>query len=186
VFDLLHPSPRHFAFIAAGTATAMLTMPHLIDPAAAQATPGGTGDVFQMLIRDHQQITQTLQQIKQAEQPEAKMQGVKTLDRMLVVHDLAEGLVVYPALRKTDNLQDVASNLYKEHADIKTHMFTLQTVLPTENLWSDTLSELEQLILAHAKQEEEEAFPEYQQAVKPEVIQALTTMAQQKRAMVSG
>jgi hemerythrin superfamily protein len=114
------------------------------------------------------------------------MQGVRKLDRMLLVHDLAEGLVVYPALRKTDNLQDVASNLYKEHADIKTHMFTLQTVLPTENVWSDTLSELEQLILAHAKQEEEEAFPEYQQATRPEVIQALTTMAKQKRAMVSG
>lgn len=183
---LFHPNRRDFAMIAAGAATAMLMVPQLVTSAAAQAASEGTGDIFQMLIQDHQKVSETFQQIQQAEHPDAKMEGIKELDRLLLIHDLAEGLVVYPAMRGLETLQDVASHLYKEHADIKTYMFTLQTVPPAEAQWSDSLSELEQLIKGHVQQEEQEAFPECQQAVGPEVIQTLTRMAEQKRAMVSG
>ncbi len=184
MLDMLRPNRRHFAMIAAGAASAALAVPSLVRPVAAQAASEGAGDVFQMLIEDHQKISEALQQIKQAEQPETKMKWLKELDRMLLIHDLAEGLVVYPALRGTGNFEDVAAQLYKEHADIKTYLFTLQTVSPTEALWTDSVAELEQLIKGHVQQEEQEAFPEYQQAASSEWIQALSRMAQQKRAMV--
>lgn len=187
---LLHPNRRDFGAFAAAVATSLLAVPQLGRSAAAQVTSEGRGEgkdhIFDMLIQDHQKISETLQQIKQAERPDSKMQGIKELDRMLLIHDLAEGLVVYPALRTLETFQVLASHLYEEHADIKTHMFTLQTVPPGEAQWSESLSELEQLIKGHVQQEEQEAFPEYQQTVGPEVIQTLTRMAQQKRAMVSG
>ena len=50
----------------------------------------------------------------------------------------------------------------------------------------DVFQMLIQDIKGHVQQEEQEAFAEHQQAAGPQVIQTLTRMAEQKRAMVSG
>jgi hemerythrin superfamily protein len=84
---------------------------------------------------------------------------------MLTAHALAEEDIIYPMLRDDAHREDMASQLYREHAEMKVHLFELEHRDKSDSRWIGKLRELRGIIADHARQEEESEFPRLRSAL---------------------
>jgi len=82
------------------------------------------------------------------------------LKRKLGKHALAEEDIIYPLLYEHAHAPDEAKRLYAEHAQMKVHMYELESSLTTNSMWRDRLRSLDELIRSHARDEKRRSSPD--------------------------
>ncbi len=115
-------------------------------------------DIVSLLTQDHEAIRQRLSEVCDAP-PESRKELFWKLTDQLVRHEVAEELVVYPALRDLPGGREVASERQAEEAEAERLLASMENLDPGDDDFSRALAQLRENVLEHAHQEESEAFP---------------------------
>jgi iron-sulfur cluster repair protein YtfE (RIC family) len=136
-------------------------LPPVVATASGRLRARRGGDPFQKLIQEHGVILSTLDAMERATHESlARRAGLfLTLKRTLAKHAMAEEDVIYPMLHQEARAEHESKELYSEHADIKIHMYELETMLKNNADWTQRVRDLRELIQRHARDEEEVEFP---------------------------
>jgi hemerythrin superfamily protein len=134
-------------------------------------------DPFDVLVADHRRFESLLTEMARAAQGSVaqRAQLFLRLKRRLAAHAMAEEDIVYPMLRNGPELEQHSRQLYAEHAEIKVLLFALEHSLNKQRDWSEAVTKLTDLILVHARLEEEREFPRLRES-----------LSQAQRAMLAG
>jgi hemerythrin superfamily protein len=117
-----------------------------------------TDDLISLLAQDHEAITERFSELGHAA-PEVRGQLFWELMDQLVRHEVAEEVVVYPALRQEPGGDAVAEARLAEEAAAEKLLARLEKLDPTTEEFRGAIRDLESAVLDHARHEEAEVFP---------------------------
>src|SRR4051812_25639563 len=162
----------------------------ILPPIAAMAC-GAMGvkagrDPLDVLVADHRRFQSLLAAMAAASSASMaqRAQLFLRLKRSLAAHALAEENVVYPMLQNAADADQNARQLYAEHAEMKVLLFKLERALTNETDWSDGVSRLTDLIVGHARQEEETEFPRLRESLEKSQQAPLAAKIGREKAMI--
>lgn len=131
------------------------------------ATATFPDDIVRLLQEDHRLVEQRLAELDTA--------GAATrgelfwkLTNDLVRHEVAEEIVVYPALRKVPGGDQVADARIAEQSDAEEQLAKMEKMDAESPAFVRELATLRASVLEHAKAEEETAFPMLEGSVPPD------------------
>lgn len=154
---------------------------------APEAKPGDR--LFQLLREDHLRVRQVFEQTKGvpgAASPHPR-ELLKALRAELVPHMLAEEKTIYAEMYKKNSTREMGKQTVKEHQDIKSVMNELQNMRDDEVNISPKISELRQLVINHARNEETMLFRSARDNLDPNVLASLADrFEQEKRNATAG
>ena len=143
-------------------------------------------DPFAELIRQHRTLLSLLDRMEQTPASAAGRRVFLLLafKRTIAKHALAEENVAYPVLYGEAGRPDAAEQLYREHADMKIHLFALQKDLRDEEGWKTHVHALRDEIREHARQEEDEVFPQLRELSQARQSSELSRDLRQEEAFI--
>lgn len=138
------------------------------------ATSETHGDVIDVLISDHEDVTALIGNIWSVTDPMIRRDLTDTAISELVRHAVAEEMYVYPIMRKhlADGEKAVAHDI-EEHKQLEQTMKRLEAVDVTSAEFDEALRRLEALLADHVRDEESEQFPELRRRVPQEELTQL-------------
>lgn len=127
-------------------------------------------DIFQILIKDHQEVTQMMKQI--ARGGKDVEQTISQLGEELNQHMRLEESLFYPVLQKAGNeeLSDLIDESLAEHREIKQIMEQVVDLDYGSDEWKTRFSELQEGKENHVDEEENEVFPLAREAVSQDQL----------------
>ena len=159
------------ALIFGAGALLMLAAARVAPPFAGRAigslrAMAGT-DPFDALGQDHKKILGLFDLIEATDNSATIRRNAMLLQlkRMLTAHALAEEDIVYPMLHDDAHRQEQAKKLYREHADMKLRLFELEHKAKDDPTWIDDLRALHRIVEEHARDEEQNEFPQLRAAL---------------------
>jgi hemerythrin superfamily protein len=117
-----------------------------------------TDDLISLLSQDHEAITERFSELGQAD-PVLRGQLFWELMDQLVRHEVAEEVVVYPALRHEPGGDVIAQARLQEESEAEGMLARLEKLDPTTEEFRGAIKDLESVVLDHAQKEEAEVFP---------------------------
>ncbi len=116
-------------------------------------------DILDLLLSDHEAVKGQFALLDKAG-PEEREPLFCELVQDLIRHEVAEEIVLYPAIRSDAPHGDAeAAPRLKEQAAAEEKLAILEKTDPTSNEFAQQLSKLEDAVLRHAEAEEREIFP---------------------------
>jgi uncharacterized protein (DUF1330 family)/hemerythrin superfamily protein len=155
---------RDVAAFGAGAALTLLATrvaPPFAGRLAGTLRGAAGSDPFEALADDHRALL-TLFDVIERTDPSSRAQRATLLfqlKRMLGAHALAEEDVIYPMLSNDAGRGEESARLYREHAEMKIHLFDLEHLTNDDPQWVEKLRALRRIIADHARIEEEVEFP---------------------------
>jgi iron-sulfur cluster repair protein YtfE (RIC family) len=117
-----------------------------------------TDDLISLLTQDHEAIKERFAELGHAD-PEVRERLFWELTDQLVRHEVAEEVVVYPALRHEPGGEAIAEARVHEESDAEQLLARMEKLDPTTEEFRGAISDLEASVVAHAQKEEAEVFP---------------------------
>ena len=115
-------------------------------------------DVVSLLTQDHAAIRQRLSEFDSAGASSRAELFWKLTDQ-LVRHEVAEEVVVYPAVKELPGGTRLAEARTAEESQAEKLLATIEDLDPTSQDFIGALGELRAAVLEHAQKEEAEVFP---------------------------
>src|SRR3954471_9684090 len=133
-----------------------------------------SGDVIDVLIADHRDVTALIGNIWSVTDPMIRRDLTDTAISELVRHAVAEEMYVYPAMRKylPDGEKAVEHDV-EEHQELERAMKQLEAVDVSTAEFDAGLRQLESVLADHVQDEEAEQFPELRARVPQEELTEL-------------
>jgi hemerythrin superfamily protein len=146
--------------VALGVAASRLLPPVMVNASGAVRAKFGQ-DPFRKLEQDHRLVKSLLRKMAEASEDSAaeRMKLLLIFKRALGKHAMAEEDVVYPILHEIAGAAEEARELYDEHAQMKIHLYSLETAVGSSATWGERVRRLQDLIGEHILDEEEVEFP---------------------------
>ncbi len=131
---------------------------------ASEIAPQTGDDIVLVLTQQHERVRALLSELHETVAAVADITGdmaepFQELVRLLVAHEAAEELVVYPVLRSGLEQGRLAGERMAEEDEAKHLLAKLEKMAPSFFDFPTVLAELEEKVLAHAEQEEHTVFP---------------------------
>jgi hemerythrin superfamily protein len=117
-----------------------------------------TDDVISLLAQDHEAIGERFSELGHAG-PDVRGQLFWELMDQLVRHEVAEEVVVYPALRQEPGGAVIAEARTREESEAEQLLARLEKLDPTTEEFRGAIRDLASAVLDHARREEAEVFP---------------------------
>ncbi|MGI9526519.1 MAG: hemerythrin domain-containing protein [Weeksellaceae bacterium] len=115
--------------------------------------------IYQAIREDHDIQRDLLKQLKSTSPTSSEGQELwKELKKELEVHEVAEERYFYSPLIDTDEMQEDARHGMAEHHEIDELIQEVDKSDKTSTEWMENLKKLEEKVLHHLKDEEEEFF----------------------------
>lgn len=183
------PMGRSFTAFAAGAAlsfAASRLMPPLAGRAIGMARVAAGGDPFDALARDHRMVLGMMDTLLQTgrQSQMRRTAGLLQIKRSLTAHALAEEDIVYPMLREEVGAVEASERLYREHAEIKVHLFRLEHLRPDDARWHAEMQSLRDLVARHAADEENTEFPRLRERLSRENLMQLSSDVSREKQFV--
>ncbi len=115
-------------------------------------------NVVQLLLEDHRSVERMFAAFENAD-PAERASLFWELTNELVRHEVAEEVVIYPALREVRGGDAVARARIEEQSEAESQLNRMEKLDPTSPEFMAELTELEAAVREHASKEEAEAFP---------------------------
>ena len=142
-----------------------------------QGMEAAVGDWDEILAAEHDMALAIFDKMLATDETQTfkrKMLLMK-LTHALDKHAHQEEMVVYPALRETNEATD-ADELESEHGYIKTFIYELNEMGPDASNWLEKVREFRKLVAEHAHMEEEQVFPSFKQELDEEQNAHITSL----------
>jgi hemerythrin superfamily protein len=136
--------------------------------------PQAGGDVIDVLIADHRDVTALIGEIWAVKDTMIRRDLTDTAISELVRHAVAEEMYVYPAMRKylADGDKAVQHDV-EEHDELERTMKQLEAADVSTPEFEEALRRLEALLADHVQDEESEQFPELRRRVPQDELTEL-------------
>ncbi len=121
--------------------------------AAADST-----DIVTALKKDHESIEEHLAAVQRADDA-GRPAAFRELTELLVRHEMAEEMVLYPALRDLPGGAPVADARIAEQAEAESRLSELERFRCDTTEFLTTFAQLQKSVLEHAGLEEKHVFP---------------------------
>lgn len=182
-------SMRTFAAFAGGALAGVVAsriLPPILGQAAGAARVRAGRDPFEALIADHRAIQGLLEDLAGTPDHAAFQRGqlLLRLKRRLAAHALAEEDVVYPELVHDGQSRDDAHRLYRDHADMKVHLYRLEQMAKDDPGWHSRLLDLKRLIEEHIRLEEDVEFVKLRAALDEAGLRRLSSHLFREKALL--
>lgn len=118
----------------------------------------GSGDWLSMALDHHDQIRAAFEACRKAQVPGEAVTAMKRLATVLNGHSLAEEVVLYPAMAKSEH-KAAAGMAYTEQTTAKMQMAELERIAAASPEWHDKLEHIRGAVLHHIFEEESMWFP---------------------------
>jgi len=168
-----------FGRLAASAAIGLaagLALPHA-RKAIMQAPSLAAGDWVAALTAEHRMVEKLFDQLLATDEGQAlKRELLLTkIAYALNKHAIEEENVIYPALAE-DGRADQSDHLTEEHAKVKTFIYDLRRISSSEPQWLSKAQEFWTALQEHVRQEEDEIFPAFRDAISADENATLTRM----------
>jgi hemerythrin superfamily protein len=183
------PLARRLTSFAAGAALSFVAsrlMPPVAGRAIGRARVAAGGDPFDALARDHRLVLGMMDTLLRpdGQAPVRRTAGLMQIKRSLTAHALAEEDVVYPMLREEVSAAEATDRLYREHAEMKIHLFKLEHLRQDDSRWREEMQALRDLVARHAADEENTEFPRLRERLSRDTIAELSGDVEREKQFV--
>jgi hemerythrin superfamily protein len=181
--------PWDIAALAGGVALGVVAS-RLLPPVVANASGAVRAkfgqDPFQKLEQDHRHIKSVLRRMAAAADGSTveRVKLLLLLKRALGKHAMAEEDVVYPILHEVAGAAEHAQELYEEHAQMKIHLYALETSIESGSTWGERVRRLQDLVGEHIRDEEEVEFPRLRELLQDRQYASLAGKILREEALV--
>lgn len=144
-------------------------MPNRIDNAASEilgtvksvkATLENLHGVFKQLAREHGEVTALLERVKTTSDVKVRSELFPRIRTMLLSHEKGELAEVYPAFFEHEELAGYAEMHQREAGALERMLERLSARSYQDAGWAPAFAELARAVEHHAKEEEDEFFPQ--------------------------
>lgn len=144
---------------------------------AVESVTAVQGDWLDALKAEHRAVEALFHQIHATTPRDTGKRTalLKTLTAALNKHAIEEENLIYPELRMHDD-GSRARQLAADHADIKTFLHELDTMRKNDPKWIATLHALQELVIQHVREEEQDVYPHFRQRLSRADNRRLTMM----------
>lgn len=170
------PSLGRVATGAALGFVAGLAVPHA-RKAMMQGPSIAAGDWVAALKAEHRRVEKTFEMaLATTETDVAKREMLLTkIAYALTKHAVEEENVIYPALAE-HGFAEQARHLIEDHGKVKTYIYELRSIPSDDVRWRSTLAGFFSELQSHIREEEDDIFPRFDNALPPDVSARLTRM----------
>jgi len=126
--------------------------------------PGAPKDAIALLMADHKEVTGWFSDYEDLTSDAEKSALAGKICAALKVHTRIEEEIFYPAARQATKDDDLLDEAVVEHAGAKDLIAQIEGMKAGDDLYDAKVKVLGEQIKHHAKEEEEELFPEARQA----------------------
>ena len=130
----------------------MAEPPHQPDDSGAET------DIVSLITDDHEAVKRSLSAVTEAQGAE-RGGAFHQVTELLVRHEVAEEMVVYPAVRRLDGGPALADARIAEQAEAESKLAELERFRADTSEFATSFSQLQDSVLAHARLEERDVFP---------------------------
>ncbi len=171
---------------AAAAGAAMAYAAHFGRKAMIQGMEARAGDWEAMLKKDHDEIEKIFDQMLTTDETQTFKRSalLMKLAHKLDKHAYEEEMVIYPALRDDNEVQQ-ADELGREHGHMKTFIFELKQMESDDPNWLEKVRKFRDLVVRHARMEEQEVFPRFRKDLDEETSAKLTMMVNKAGFMMA-
>lgn len=119
---------------------------------------------FALLIKDHEKVKGIIEELmaSSASAKRRRQELLHTLKEELQFHEKLEEDVVYPVLEHKKATHDLALEAYQEHHVVDVLLEELDGMEFKDEAWKAKLTVLQENLLHHIDEEEQELFPKAQ------------------------
>jgi hemerythrin superfamily protein len=172
-------SGRPFGRLATGAALGLfagLALPQA-RKAVIQAPSLAAGDWVEALTAEHQMVRKSFEILLETRHDEIGRREVlmSKIAYALTKHAVEEENVVYPALAEAGHA-DQARHLIEDHGQMKTYLYDLRRLSTHDLEWIGKARQLWNALQGHMREEEDEIFPTFRDALSAEENTKLTKM----------
>ena len=142
-----------------------------------QAVSGMSGDWDEVLATEHDMVEALFDKALATDSSQTwkrsmlLMQITHALDK----HAHEEETIVYPALRQANETVN-ADHLNAEHGQMKTFLYELGQMEGDDPAWLEKMRQLRDLVVEHARMEENEVFPAFKQGMSEDQNAKITSL----------
>jgi hemerythrin superfamily protein len=129
-------------------------------------------DAIQLLKDDHKKVEKIFSEM---ERKENRQKLFPELDRELSIHAEIEEKVFYPAAKAAEPTRDLVLESIEEHKQIKLVLADLEQTDMTTEEWGAALQVLEEDVMHHVGEEENELFPKVKKILSRDQLEDLGT-----------
>lgn len=142
-------------------------------------------DVIKLLEKDHGRIRSLFSDIEGTNEPQELEDYFDKLDNILTIHARAEELVLYPQSRNCEDTVELIDQGHKEHTKGDQMVLAIKSLSPESPEFKQKVSELQEFMLNHLDEEENELFPRVRQCLNDETLEQLgTQLTETKSSLV--
>jgi hypothetical protein len=144
--------------------------------------------IFEVLTIEHRDVAALFDQIEAVVADDAGQARdlFTVLEGSLLAHTKCEAAVVYARLEDIRELEDDVREARHEHGDIEQRLAELSGVTPDAEEWLEKLLALEETVLHHVREEEEDVFPTAMDHIDAAESRRLAAAYLQRKARVTG
>ena len=146
---------------------------------------GASNPVFDMLQQDHSKVKKLFEEFEAAKDTRVKKRIIQTTLLELDVHAKLEEALIYPAIRRKIDADEIMDEALEEHHVAHTLLNELKRGRGMNGRYEAKFKVLGESIKHHVKEEESTMFPEAEKADLDWDALAQKAMAK-KRALMSG
>ena len=125
---------------------------------------GSSNPVFEMLEKDHAKVKDLFAQFEEAKDARSKERIIQETLLELDVHAKLEETLIYPAIRKKLDEEDIMDEALEEHHVAHVLMNELKRMRPSDDRYEAKFKVLGENIKHHVKEEEGTMFPKAEKA----------------------
>ncbi|MCR5873632.1 hemerythrin domain-containing protein [Phenylobacterium sp. J426] len=153
-----------------------LALPHA-RKAVAQGPSLAAGDWVDALKAEHRLVEKTFEALLQttADEPMKRQMLLTKIAYALTKHAVEEENVIYPAMMENGR-EEQARHLVEDHGDVKTFIYDLRRMPTDDPRWIDTARQFFAQLQEHVREEEDDIFPTFREALPQEENARLTRM----------
>jgi len=123
-------------------------------------------DALELLKVDHQRVSDLFREAESSDSLKKKRVIFNSIQSELDLHTYIEETVFYPTFRKYPDFENLLSESYAEHAQVKELVSRIQALPAESSELSQKMSQLKQRVEHHVHQEETDLFPRIRKVMK--------------------
>jgi hemerythrin superfamily protein len=115
-------------------------------------------ELFKALQQDHKEVKSIFSQLKNSSQPSERKELLEKLQEELLPHMTSEEKVIYPALKKTEEIREDALEALEEHHAAQLILKELSKMSPDHERFKAKVTVLMEMVDHHVEEEEDVIF----------------------------
>lgn len=142
-------------------------------------------DGIEALEKDHDRIRSLFSELEGTADPQELQDSFEKLGNILTIHAEAEERVLYPEARNCEGTTELIDKGHQEHDKGDQMVLSIKSVSPNESEFKEKVRELQEFMLNHLDEEENELFPKVRQCMSDRKLENLGTQLQETKVNVA-